>query len=117
MFKDQINQNIKAKKLNGFANGEFQNLITKTSIASFGMNFQNCSNMIFTSYDFKFEQFYQGVRRSYRFGQKNKVTVHLLVPETQKNVRQSILEKEKKHKTMISEMAKYSANTKDYVRK
>src|SRR5690606_23165970 len=49
----------------------------------------------------------------YRFGQKNKVTVHLLVPETQKNVRQSILEKEKKHKTMISEMAKYSANT-DY---
>lgn len=103
----------KSEKLNGFANGEFQNLITKTSIASFGMNFQNCSNMVFTSYDFKFEQFYQGVRRSYRFGQKNKVTVHLLVPETQKNVRQSILEKEKKHKTMISEMAKYSANT-DY---
>ena len=103
----------KSEKLNGFANGDFQNLITKTSIASFGMNFQNCSNMIFTSYDFKFEQFYQGVRRSYRFGQKNKVTVHLLVPETQKNVRQSILEKEQKHKTMISEMAKYSANT-DY---
>lgn len=106
---------VKAKNLNGFANCEFQNLITKTSIASFGMNFQNCSNMIFTSYDFKFEQFYQGVRRSYRFGQKKKVTVHLLVPETQKNVRQSILEKEKKHKTMISEMAKYSANT-DYKR-
>lgn len=103
----------KSEKLNGFSNGEFQNLITKTSIASLGMNFQNCSNMVFTSYDFKFEQFYQGVRRSYRFGQKNKVTVHLLVPETQKNVRQSILEKERKHKEMISEMAKYSANT-DY---
>jgi DNA modification methylase len=103
----------KSIKLNGFANNEFQNLITKTSIASFGMNFQNCSNMVFTSYDFKFEQFYQGVRRSYRFGQKNKVKVHLLVPETQKNVRQSILEKERKHKLMISEMAKYSANT-DY---
>jgi DNA modification methylase len=107
------NADYKSKNLNGFADNEFQNLITKTSIASFGMNFQNCSNMIFTSYDFKFEQFYQGVRRSYRFGQKNKVTVHLLVPETQKNVRQSILEKERKHKLMISEMAKYSANT-DY---
>lgn len=104
---------VKAKNLNGFANNDFQNLITKTSIASFGMNYQNCSNMVFTSYDFKFEQFYQAVRRSYRFGQKNKVKVHILVPETQSNVRSSILEKEKKHKEMISEMSKYSSNT-DY---
>jgi len=104
---------LKAKNLNGFANNEFRNLITKTSIASFGMNYQNCSNMVFTSYDFKFEAFYQAVRRSYRFGQKKKVKVHLLVPETQKNVRLSILDKEQKHKKMISEMAKYSADT-DY---
>ena len=54
--------------------------------------------MIFTSYDFKFEAFYQAVRRCYRFGQKNKVKVHLLVPESQVNVRKTILEKEKKHK-------------------
>jgi len=86
-----------------------QNLITKTSIASFGMNYQNCHNMIFTSYDFKFEAFYQAVRRCYRFGQNNKVTVHLLVPESQVNVRKSILGKEKKHKKMIKEMSNYSA--------
>jgi len=116
-LKDSINvqgsdkPEIKAKNLNGFAKKDFQNLITKTSIASFGMNYQQCSNMIFTSYDFKFEAFYQAVRRSYRFGQKNKVTVHLLVPESQANVRKSILEKESKHKQMISEMAKYSAQT------
>ena len=104
---------VKAKNLNGFANDDFRVLITKTSIASFGMNYQQCSNMVFTSYDFKFEAFYQAVRRCYRFGQKNKVKVHLLVPESQVNVRKSILEKEKKHKTMISEMSNYSANT-DY---
>ena len=104
---------IKARNLNGFANKDFTNLITKTSIASFGMNYQQCHNMIFTSYDFKFESFYQAVRRCYRFGQKNKVTVHLLVPESQVNVRKSILEKEKKHKQMIKEMAKYSAEA-DY---
>jgi hypothetical protein len=104
---------IKAKNLNGFANSEFDNLITKTSIASFGMNYQQCNNMIFTSYDFKFEAFYQAVRRCYRFGQTKKVYVHLLVPESQVNVRKSILEKEKKHKEMIQEMAKYSSNT-DY---
>lgn len=103
----------KAKYLNGFANNEFKTLITKTSIASFGMNYQNACNMVFTSYDFKFESFYQAVRRQYRFGQKRKVTVHLLVPESQLNVRKSIIEKESKHKEMISEMAKYSAIT-DY---
>ena len=104
---------VKAKNLNGFAKEDFKRLITKTSIASFGMNYQQCHNMIFCSYDFKFEQFYQAVRRCYRFGQKEKVKVHLLVPESQKNVRKSILEKEKKHKEKQKEMAKYSSNT-DY---
>ena len=104
---------FKAKHLNGFANNDFRILITKTSIASMGMNYQNCHNMVFTSYDFKFEQFYQAVRRCYRFGQKNKVKVHLLIPESQSNVRQSILEKQENHFKMIREMAKYSAKN-DY---
>lgn len=103
----------KAKFLNGFANNEFRVLITKTSIASFGMNYQNCCNMIFMSYDFKFEQFYQAVRRCYRFGQKEKVKVHILIPESQTNVRQSILDKQLKHKQRIHEMSKFSADT-DY---
>lgn len=103
----------KASNLNGFANNEFRVLVTKTSIASFGMNYQNCHNMVFMSYDFKFEAFYQAVRRSYRFGQKDKVKVHILVPESQENVRQSIIKKEKKHKQMIQEMSRYSADT-DY---
>ena len=102
---------LKAKNLNGFSNKDYDNLITKTSIAAMGMNYQQCNEMIFMSYDFKFEQFYQGVRRCYRFGQKNKVTVHILIPESQTNVRQTILEKQKRHKEMISEMSKYSALT------
>jgi len=107
------NPEYKSKHLNGFAKNEFRNLITKTSIASFGMNYQQCCNMVFTSYDFKFEAFYQAVRRCYRFGQLNKVKVHLLVPESQINVRKTILQKEQKHKTMIKEMSNYSSNT-DY---
>ncbi|MES2382634.1 MAG: DNA methyltransferase [Bacteroidota bacterium] len=101
----------KAKHLNGFAKKEFKTLITKTSIASFGMNYQQCNQIIFTSYDFKFEAFYQAVRRCYRFGQKNKVIVHILIPESQINVRQTILSKEKQHFERISEMSKYSAET------
>lgn len=99
----------KAKHLNGFAKKEFKVLITKTSIASFGMNYQQCFNMVFTSYDFKFEAFYQAVRRCYRFGQNNKVKVHLLVPESQLNVRQTIENKQIKHNQKSKEMAKYSS--------
>jgi len=101
----------KAKYLNGFSDNEFKNLITKTSIASFGMNYQQCSDMIFMCYDFKFEAFYQAVRRCYRFGQKKKVKVHILIPESQTNVRKTILDKEKQHFERIREMALYSAET------
>ena len=103
----------KADNLIGFAHKDYQNLITKTSIASFGMNYQQCHNMIFSSYDFKFEAFYQAVRRCYRFGQTETVNVHIIIPDTQMNVRESILEKEKKHKKMISSMTKYS-NIEDF---
>lgn len=104
---------FKAKNLNGFAKNKFKTLITKTSIASFGLNYQQCNQMVFMSYDFKFEQFYQAVRRCYRFGQKRKVFVHILIPESQINVRQTILEKQKRHFEMIQEMAKYSSES-DY---
>lgn len=104
---------FKAKHLNGFANNDFRILITKTSIAAMGMNYQNCHNMVFTSYDFKFEQFYQAVRRSYRFGQNEKVKVHLLIPSSQENVRSTILKKQDNHFRMIKQMSIYSADT-DY---
>lgn len=103
----------KAKHLNGFSKNEFKTLITKTSIASFGMNYQQCNQMVFMSYDFKFEAFYQAVRRCYRFGQKRKVYVHILIPESQTNVRQTILDKQSRHQEMIKEMAKYSSEA-DY---
>ena len=103
----------KSEKLLGFAQNKFRVLITKTSIASFGMNYQNCHNMVFCSYDFKFEAFYQAVRRCYRFGQNNKVYVHILVPESQLNVRKQILQKQEKHFKMIKEMSKYSSDS-DY---
>lgn len=100
---------IKAKNLIGFANGDFQNLITKTKIASFGMNYQHSCNMVFASYDFGFEAFYQAVRRSYRFGQKRPVNVHIIIPKNQVNVRSTILEKTKKHKEMIHNLSRKSA--------
>ncbi len=96
----------KKEKLLGFANNEFRILITKTKIASFGMNFQNCRNQIFASLDFSFEGLYQAMRRSYRFGQKNEVNCYLITTDTMANVKQSINNKQKQFEIMQNEMSK-----------
>lgn len=104
----------KEEKLLGFANGEFNILISKTKICSFGMNFQSCHNQIFASLDFSFEGLYQGIRRSYRFGQKHDVNIWIITTDTMQNVIESIERKEKQFNDMQSEMAKaMNANIKD----
>jgi hypothetical protein len=94
----------KKDKLLGFANNEFRILITKTKIASFGMNYQNCRNQIFASLDFSFEGLYQAIRRSYRFGQKQEVDIYLITTDTMNNVKQSIERKQKQFIEMKKEM-------------
>lgn len=96
----------KEKTLLGFANDEFRILITKTKIASFGMNYQNCRNQIFASLDFSFEGLYQAIRRSYRFGQKNEVNIYLITTDTMSNVNQAINTKQKQFELMQDEMGK-----------
>jgi DNA modification methylase len=96
----------KKSKLIGFANNEFRVLITKTKIASFGMNYQNCRNQVFASLDFSFEGLYQSIRRSYRFGQKNEVNIYLITTDTMANVKTAIDLKQKQFLTMQEEMSK-----------
>jgi DNA modification methylase len=96
----------KENKLLGFAKGEFRVLITKTKIASFGMNYQNCNNQIFASLDFSFEGLYQAIRRCYRFGQLKQVNVYLITTDTMANVKETINEKQKKFEIMQETMSK-----------
>jgi DNA modification methylase/superfamily II DNA or RNA helicase len=96
----------KENTLLGFANGEYKVLITKAKIAQFGMNFQNCHVQIFPSLDFSFESFYQQVRRSYRFGQKENVKIHLIKTDVMENVMNTIKEKERQFMEMQTEMNK-----------
>lgn len=96
----------KEKMLLGFKNNEFKVLITKSKIAQFGLNYQNCHNQVFASLDFSFESLYQSIRRSYRFGQKHEVNIYLITTDTMENVITSIQRKEKQFKEMQSEMNK-----------
>lgn len=94
----------KEKHLLGFANNEFRVLITKSKIAQFGMNYQNCNNQIFASLDFSFESLYQSIRRSHRFGQTKTVNIYLITTDTMQNVINSIEEKQRKFLRMQNEM-------------
>ena len=103
--KGSDSQEYKERMLLGFANNEFRVLITKTKIAQFGLNYQNCRNQIFASLDFSFEGLYQAIRRSYRFGQKNEVNIYLITTDTMSNVKNAIDVKQKQFELMQLEMS------------
>jgi hypothetical protein len=94
----------KERDLTEFAQGKYKILITKSKIAGMGMNFQNCHNQIFASLDFSFEKLYQSIRRSYRFGQKDKVNIYLITIDTMQNVIKSIKDKEEIFRELREEM-------------
>ena len=67
----------KEQRLGDFAAGRIRVLVTKPSIAGWGLNWQHCARMAFVGVSDSFEAYYQAVRRCYRFGQKREVHVHL----------------------------------------
>lgn len=90
----------------GFAKNEYQILITKQSIASQGLNYQNCGYQIFNSIDFSFEQSYQAIRRSWRFGRKDTVICYMVTTDRMINVIKIQQDKEKSFKEMQYQMCK-----------
>jgi DNA modification methylase len=96
----------KETDLLGFAHGDYQILITKQKIASKGLNYQHCKYQIFNSVDFSFEKAYQAMRRSWRFGQKNKVTVWMVTTDRMINVVKTQKDKQKQFKLMQERMSK-----------
>lgn len=75
----------KEEKLMAFADGKARVLITKPKIGGFGLNFQHCAHITFFP-SHSFEQYYQGVRRCWRFGQKRSVKVDIVTTEGERNV-------------------------------
>lgn len=104
---------IKAKNLLDFGEGKINCLITKPKIASFGLNWQNCHNMIFVGLSDSYESYYQAVRRCYRFGQKEQVNVYIITSELEQNVLKNIKRKQKDFEKMQNSMVEF---TKKYVR-
>jgi len=96
----------KESSLIGFSNGDVQILISKPSIAGFGMNWQNCNEIIFCGLSDSYEKFYQAIRRCWRFGQTKPVTVHVIISEREIVVLNNIKEKQKNHSRMFIQMTR-----------
>ena len=96
---------VKTAKLDGFANGDFKILITKPSLSGHGMNWQHCSETVFAGLNYSFEEYYQAVRRFYRFGQTNPVNVHIVLTDSDSGIQSAIARKETDHQLMQCGMA------------
>lgn len=94
----------KAEYLLGFAAGDFRVMVTKPSIASQGLNFQRCARMAFVGLSDSYEQYYQAIRRCYRYGQTRVVHAHVVLSELESQIAANISRKEHEAGAMTDEL-------------
>lgn len=95
---------VKAKASLDFSDRKIKTLISKPTIFGFGSNFQSCHNMVFCGLSDSYEQFYQAVRRCWRFGQTKPVNVYVIISERETNVLENIKRKQANMDNMQKKM-------------
>lgn len=103
--KGKMNVDEKEEILLAFSNGEIKKLITKTSITAFGLNWQHCNHTTYFP-TYSYEQYYQAIRRFWRFGQKRNVFVDLILSDGQTRIMESLMVKKEKAINMFENLAK-----------
>lgn len=99
----------KVARLEGWLRGERPHLVSKTAICGFGLNMQICARQCYVGQNDSWEQFYQGVRRSWRFGQKREVHAHIVLSEAEQAIYSNVMRKEAEADKMASELIKHVA--------
>jgi len=101
---------VKERKLLDFSEGRIRHLVTKAGVAGFGMNWQHCRDTGFVGLNDSFEQFYQAVRRFWRFGQEKPVTAHIIASEIEGATVANIRRKEADAERMAAAMVMHTAD-------
>jgi len=99
---------LKSERLMGFANGSIRVLVSKPSIAGWGMNFQRCADMVFVGLNDSFEQLFQAIRRCWRFGQMQPVRAYFIASTAEGAVVDNLAAKEAAADRMAEEMSKHT---------
>jgi superfamily II DNA or RNA helicase len=92
----------KAQALLDFADGKIRVLITKTSIAGAGLNFQHCARMVFVGLGDSYEAYYQAIRRCYRYGQNRVVHAHVVLSDLEGQIAANVARKERQAHTITA---------------
>ena len=95
---------FKEQSMADFAAGKIRVLVSKPSICGFGLNFQSCHNVVFLGLSDSYEQFYQAIRRCWRFGQKSEVDCYIVTSSAEGEVIKNIKRKEADAQRMAEEM-------------
>jgi ERCC4-related helicase len=113
-------QSIEKKEeiLLAFANGQIKRLITKAKMTSMGLNWQHCNHSVFFP-TWSYEQYYQAIRRFWRFGQKNDVTIDMVISDGQTRVIEALQQKTQKaielHENLTKNVnSSFTHKTKDF---
>lgn len=102
-IKGNMNIDKKEEYLLAFSRGEISKLITKTSITAFGLNWQHCNHTTYFP-TYSYEQYYQAIRRFWRFGQQKPVTVDLVLSDGQTKIMQALQAKKIKANDMFTKL-------------
>lgn len=92
----------KAEHLLAFADGKIRCLITKPGIAAYGLNWQHCARMIFVGLNDSYEQYYQAIRRCYRYGQTRPVHAHIVLSQLEGQIATNVARKEREASAITS---------------
>lgn len=116
--KGSDDRDYKTETLIGFSHGEVRVMVSKPSIAGWGMNWQQCHNMVFVGLSDSYEMMYQAIRRCWRYGQTKPVNVWIITSESEGAVRENIKRKEQQADEMYKKLSAFSrASIEQEVRK
>jgi len=100
----------KEQALLDFSEGRLKILVTKPTIAGFGLNWQHCARVAFVGLSDSYEQWYQAVRRCWRFGQTRPVEVFVFASEGERVVIENVQRKAKEAELMMEQIVRYLAD-------
>lgn len=103
--RGSMSPEMKEDRLTAFSTGQARVIITKPSVAGFGLNWQHCARMGFVGLSFSYESYYQAIRRCWRFGQTRPVDVHIACADTEEAIWNVVSRKAGDHEGMKREMA------------
>lgn len=99
----------KTSRIHAWLAGDRPVLLSKVSIAGFGLNLQRCSKMVFVGLSDSYESYYQAIRRCWRYGQERPVTAYVVLTEPEEAIYQNVLRKEREAEAMGRELVRHVA--------